>query len=647
MNATTQAPFLPPQVRQVRMRGFWEKWIGAVREKTAPIIYERAVKAGTLEQIDADFPSPSDKGLWGNMYCTMQMFWDSDIAKIIEVFSYLLADRDDPGLAEKADRLIALYKKLQRPDGYLNSWFLRIQPGKRWTNLRDCHELYCAGHLLEAAVAYDQSTGKREFLDIMIKYMDHIAARFGSGEGKKKGYPGHEEIELALMKLHNHTGERRFLDLASYFIDQRGQTPNYFDVESKTRGDTANDAPSCTNEYNQSHMPVREQRQVVGHAVRAMYLFSGMADVSAAKNDESLRRALDALWDDLTTKRLYVTGGMGPSAANEGFTSEYDLPNETAYAETCASIGFAFWAQRMLGFAPDIRYADMMELAIYNGALAGLSLDGTKFFYENPLESRGGHHRWEWHKCPCCPPNIARLVASVGTYAYGVSPDGVAVHLYCEGEAELAVGGTAVRIKQETEYPWDGRIKLTLSLPKTAETPGTKEFPLALRIPGWAEGWSVKVNGGDAGESGGGGFTMKKGYAVLARAWSDGDAVELDLPMRIRTVHANPNVRQDAGRAALMRGPLVYCLEGVDNPVPLNSLTIGAVDGFKAEFRPELLGGCTVLKGTATRDDDGDWRGALYREARPSRKQMEITAVPYHLWDNRRAGEMLVWLREE
>jgi DUF1680 family protein len=619
------------------MKGFWEKWITAVREKTAPIIYQRAVAAGMLGQIDPDAPSPEDKGLWGNMYCTMQMFWDSDIAKIIETFAYLIAGRDDPELVKMADSIIALYKKLQQPDGYMNSWFLRMQPGKRWTNLRDCHELYCAGHLLEAAVAYDQATGKREFLDIMIRYMDHIATQFGFEEGKKKGYPGHEEIELALMKLYHHTGEKRFLDLASYFIDQRGQNPNYFEVESKVRGDTANDAPSYTSEYNQSHMPVREQREVVGHAVRAMYLFSGMADVSAAKNDESLRTALDALWDDLTGKRLYVTGGMGPSAANEGFTSDYDLPNETAYAETCASIGFAFWAQRMLGFAPDTRYADMMELAIYNGALAGLSLDGTKFFYENPLESRGGHHRWEWHKCPCCPPNIARLIASIGTYAYGSSADGIAVHLYGESEAEFSIAGSAVRIKQETQYPWDGRIKLTLGVAEAGE------FSLAVRIPHWAEGAVVTVNGGDAEQS----ARREKGYMILARRWSDGDTVEVNLPMRIRTVHSNPNVRQDAGRVTLMRGPLVYCLEQADNPVPLNSLTIGAVDSFVAEFRPGLLGGCTVLKGTALLDSDQDWRGTLYREAKPSQKQMKITAIPYHLWDNRQAGEMLVWLRKQ
>ncbi len=632
------APFLPPPLPRVAMAGFWDKWIKVVRERTAHIIYQRAVDAGMLEQIDIDFNSPQDKGLWGNNYCTMQMFWDSDLAKIIEAFAYLIAGKDEPELVAKADAIIGLYKNLQQQDGYMNSWYLRMQPGKRWTNLRDCHELYCAGHLLEAAIAYDQATGKRDFLDIMIRYVDHIATQFGFEEGKKKGYPGHEEIELALMKLYRHTGEKRFLDLASYFIDQRGQTPNYFDIESGVRGDTVeNDGPSHINEYNQSHIPVREQKEVVGHAVRAMYLYSGMADVAAAKNDGSLRQALDILWNDLVGKRLYVTGGMGPSAANEGFTSDYDLPNETAYAETCASIGLAFWAQRMLGFSPDTRYADMMELAAYNGALAGLSLDGTRFFYENPLESRGGHHRWEWHKCPCCPPNIARFIASIGTYVYSCSPDTIAIHLYGENEAELDVAGTRVQVKQESHYPWNGHIRITVGLQAEAS------FSLALRIPYWAEGALVKVNGEDAEKS----RRMEQGYMIIDRRWSNGDVVELDLPMTIRAVYSHPKVRQDAGRVTLMRGPIVYCLEEVDNPYSLNSLTIDTPEKFTAEFRPELLGGCVVLKGKANLDTDADWQGVLYRDQKPAQKQVEITAIPYHLWDNRQAGEMLVWLRKQ
>ena len=339
-------------------------------------------------------------------------------------------------------------RKLQQPDGYLSSWYQRMQPGKRWTNLRDCHELYCAGHLIEGAVAYYQATGKRKLLDVMCRYADHIAAMFGPEPGKKQGYCGHEEIELALVKLARVTGERKYMDLAKYFIDQRGQQPHYFDEEARARGADPKDFHFKTYEYNQSHKPVREQDKVVGHAVRAMYLYSGMADIATEYGDDSLRTALDRLWDDLVSKRLYVTGGLGPSADNEGFTSDYDLPNETAYAETCAAVGLVFWASRMLGMGPNARYADIMERALYNGSISGLSLDGSLFFYENPLESRGTHNRWKWHRCPCCPPNIGRMVASIGSYFYGLSEDALAIHLYGDSTARFEIEGRQVGLTQ-------------------------------------------------------------------------------------------------------------------------------------------------------------------------------------------------------
>ncbi|TIW70402.1 MAG: glycoside hydrolase family 127 protein, partial [Mesorhizobium sp.] len=435
--------FRPLPVPQVDVRGFWGDRVDAVAARTAEILYERCVEARMLEQIDPDRPSPgvvipfhspspdeaANPGFTGSTVTT-QMFWDSDWGKTIETAAYSLYRRRNDALEKKIDAVIDLYGRLQQSDGYLSSWYQRIQPGLRWTNLRDCHELYCAGHLIEGAVAYFQATGKRKLLDIMCRYVDHIADTFGPEPGKKKGYCGHEEIELALVKLSRATGEQKYMDLAKYFIDQRGQQPHYFDEEARARGADPKAYHFKTYEYNQSHKPVREQDKVVGHAVRAMYLFSGMADVATEYGDDTLRAALDRLWDDLTTKSLYVTGGLGPSAHNEGFTSDYDLPNETAYAETCAAVGLVFWSSRMLGMGPNARYADMMERALYNGSISGLSLDGSLFFYENPLESRGRHNRWKWHRCPCCPPNIGRMVASIGSYFYGLADDALAVHLY-------------------------------------------------------------------------------------------------------------------------------------------------------------------------------------------------------------------------
>ncbi len=462
--------FRPPAAPDIDLRGFWGARADAVAARTADILYERCVEAGMLDQIDPDRPVPAQRipfhvrdGFTGATVTT-QMFWDSDLGKTIETAAYTLYRRANPELEAKIDAVIDMYGKLQQPDGYLSSWYQRMQPGLRWTNLRDCHELYCAGHLIEGAVAYFQATGKRKLLDIMCRYADHIDAMFGPEPGKRKGYCGHEEIELALVKLARVTGNDKYMTLAKYFIDQRGQLPHYFDEEARARGADPKDFHFGTYEYNQSHEPVREQSKIVGHAVRAMYLYSGMADIATEYGDDSLRAALDRLWDDLHSKRLYATGGLGPSAANEGFTADYDLPNDTAYAETCAAVGLVFWASRMLGMGPNRRYADSMELALYNGAISGLSLDGATFFYENPLESAGGHHRWIWHRCPCCPPNIGRLVASIGSFFYGVSDDAIAVHLYGENTAKLSLGGRTVTLTQDSRYPWDGAIGIVVGV---------------------------------------------------------------------------------------------------------------------------------------------------------------------------------------
>ncbi|KAA3450555.1 hypothetical protein C7I87_11175 [Mesorhizobium sp. SARCC-RB16n] len=650
--ATTAKPklaFRPLPVPQVNVRGFWGDRAEAVATRTADILYDRCVEARMLEQIDPDRPSPgvvipfhspspdeaASPGFTGSTVTT-QMFWDSDLGKTIETAAYSLYRRKNPELEKKIDAVIDMYGRLQQEDGYLSSWYQRIQPGKRWTNLRDCHELYCAGHLIEGAVAYYQATGKRKLLDIMCRYADHIASVLGPEPGKKKGYCGHEEIELALVKLARVTGEHKYMELAKYFIDQRGQQPHYFDEEARARGADPKAYHFKTYEYSQSHIPARQQDKVVGHAVRAMYLYSGMADIATEYGDDSLRVALDRLWDDLTTKNLYITGGLGPSAHNEGFTSDYDLPNETAYAETCASVGLVFWASRMLGMGPNARYADMMERALYNGSISGLSLDGSLFFYENPLESRGKHNRWKWHRCPCCPPNVGRMVASIGSYFYSMADDALAVHLYGDSTARFDISGVPVTLTQVSRYPWDGAVEITV------EPQAPVEFTLHLRVPAWSSTAKLEINGEAVDLD----DVTSDGYAAIRRNWTKGDRIRLDLEMPIERLYANPEVRQDAGRVALSRGPLIYCVEASDNDTRLHRLTLPRTAGIEAHDQPGLLGGVVTLSGTAQGDAGDDWQDGLYRSEPPAKVETRLTAIPYFAWDNREPGEMLVWLRD-
>jgi DUF1680 family protein len=632
--------FRPPAIPDVQVRGFWGERIDAVADRTVHILYDRCLAAGMFDQIDPSRPVPELR-LKFHPYpdgklntVNAQMFWDSDVAKVIEAAAYALYRHKDPELESKIDAVIDMFARLQQPDGYLNSWYIRMQPGLRWTNLRDCHELYCAGHLMEAAVAYYQATGKRQLLDVMCRYADHIDATFGPEPDKIPGYCGHEEIELALVRLSRQTGEQRYMNLAKFFIDARGQQPHYFDIEAKKR-DPGERYQHGTYEYNQSHLPVRQQTKVVGHAVRAMYLYAGMADIAAEFGDDSLTKALQTLWDDLTTKQMYVTGGIGPAAANEGFTDYYDLPNESAYAETCASVGLVFWASRMLGRTPDRIYGDIMEQALYNGALAGLAADGAKFFYENPLESRGGHHRWTWHSCPCCPPNIARIIASIGTYMYASSASDIAVHLYGESTARLRVANTAVTLEQQTQYPWNGEVGITV------QVDAPTSFALCLRIPAWAESASISVNGAF--------FDNKdnRGYARIEREWRPGDKVELRFAMEVRPMHANPKVMQDLGRVAMTRGPLVYCLEGIDNPEGLQSILVPkSAPGAVTSSLPSL-GNAVAIDIPVLRESLDAWGNALYSTKTPDLKSSTARFVPYHLWDNREPGEMLVWVRSQ
>lgn len=637
MSDKNNRQFRPLPVPNVELAGLFGARQDAICNSTAATLLDRCVEAGMLQAIDVSQPSPGIVIPLQTWSGSTQMFWDSDLGKSIETIAYSLYRRPNPELEARADAIIDMYENLQEKDGYLNAWFQRVQPGRRWTNLRDHHELYCAGHLIEAAVAYYQATGKRKLLDIMSRFADYMITVFGHGEGQLRGYCGHEEVELALVKLARVTGEKKYLDLAKYFIDERGQEPHFFTEEALRDGRDPKKFVQKTYEYSQSHLPVREQTKVVGHAVRAMYLYSGMADIATEYNDDSLTSALETLWDDLTTKQMYVTGGIGPAASNEGFTDYYDLPNESAYAETCASVGLVFWANRMLGRGPNRRYADIMEQALYNGAMAGLSLDGKTFFYENPLESGGKHHRWTWHHCPCCPPNIARLLASIGSYMYAAADAEIAVHLYGESKARIPLAsGVTVELAQQTRYPWDGAIHFEVNPDRSAS------FALSLRIPEWAEGATLAVNGTPVDLS----AATIDGYARIEREWKSGDKVDLNIPLIPRTLFANPKVRQDAGRAALLRGPLVYCVETTDNGADLNGISLAGDPALAKTAEIAALEDAVALDVAVTRDE-ADWGADLYRTTPPKSRPATARFVPYHLWDNRDPGEMLVWLRAD
>ena len=431
------------------------------------------------------------------------------------------------------------------------------------------------------------------------------------------------------------TGERKHLDLAAYFINERGSLPHYFDIEAVARGDDPKKFSQRTYEYNQSHKPVREQDKVVGHAVRAMYMYSAMADLAAELGDDSLKRACEVLWKDVTGKRMYVTAGLGPAAANEGFTTDYDLPNDTAYAETCASVALIFWAQRMLNLELDGAYADVMELALYNGALSGLARNGTQYFYQNPLESDGSHTRWDWHPCPCCTMNVSRLVASIGGYFYSTGTGVLAVHLYGGNTANVSVGGTTVRIRQETDYPWSGRVAMTIDPTQPAT------FALKLRIPSWAQSASVTVNGEPVDAA-----ARQHGYVEIRRNWSAGDKVGLDLPMPVERVYANPKIKMDIGKVCLKRGPLVYCLEQIDNPAAVGMLKLAREAKAEPTERVDLFDGIIGIVAAAEATDASEWSGDLYRGSPPRHAPATLSAVPYYLWNNRGPNRMLVWIPE-
>jgi DUF1680 family protein len=539
------------------------------------------------------------------------LFNDSDLYKVLEGIAYTLSNRRDPELEKRTDAIIDQIAAAQQPDGYLNTYYALVKPQERWKNIQYGHELYCSGHLIEAAVAYYQATGKRKLLDVACKLADHIASVFGPG--KRQETSGHEEIELALVKLYHTTKDQRYLDQARFFLDVRGRS----------------DKRRLFGEYAQDHKPVREQREVAGHAVRAMYLYCAMADVAALKNDAGLRTALEEIWHDVVDRKMYITGGIGPSARNEGFTVPYDLPNDSAYAETCAAIGMALWNHRMFLMTGDGKYADVLEREVYNGLISGVSLTGDRFFYVNPLGSVGKHHRVPWFDCSCCPTNIVRYIPGMGERVYAHDDHSVWTVLYMGNTTTIRLRRGKVKLTQATKYPWEGDVQITV------EPEQELAFDLKLRIPGWCRAAPVvRVNGAMLSAA-----KVEKGYMSLARTWKAGDVVRLTLPMPVERVYADPHVKADVGRVALQRGPVVYCLEGVDNGGQVRNLVLPRDEKLAASFERDLLGGVVAVHGKALAT-------SLGKENQRVTKPVSFQAVPYSTWDNRETGPMVVWLPE-
>jgi DUF1680 family protein len=598
-DSLTAVPFQEVHIKD----RFWDKRIHTNRTATIEANLHQCEITGRIRNfaVAGKLEEGKHKGL---------LFDDSDLYKVLEGIAYTLSSQRDAALEKRTDAIIDKIAAAQQPDGYLNTYFTLVEPQNRWKNIQYGHELYCAGHLIEAAVAYHQATGKRKLLDVAIKLADHIDRTFGPG--KKVDASGHEEIELALVKLYRATKQKRYLKLAQFFLDVRGD-------KAKRR---------LFGEYAQDHKPIREQNEVAGHAVRAMYLYCGMADAAGLSGDKQLIDAITKIWDDVVERKMYVTGGIGPSASNEGFTVPYDLPNDSAYAETCAAIGMALWNHRMFLMSGDGKYADVLEREVYNGLLSGVSLSGDRFFYVNPLGSTGRHHRVPWFDCSCCPTNIVRYIPGMGERVWAHRDNGVWSVLYMGNTATVPLKDAKVHLIEKTNYPWDGDIEITVEPEKSFA------FDINLRIPGWCRVEpSLKVNGEKTLA------TRERGYVRISRTWKKGDVIRLSLSMPVERVHADPRVKADVGRVALQRGPVVYCLEGVDNGGRVRNLCLPKEAKLSAKYDKNLLGGVVVVKGEGL---------AVSRPKEEiEMKKIAFRAVPYFAWDNRKAGQMIVWLAEE
>ncbi|WP_078394383.1 glycoside hydrolase family 127 protein [Shouchella patagoniensis] len=625
---------------------FWGRYIDLIKEKVLPYQW-----AALHDEVEGAVPSHAIKNFRiaaGEEDGEFQgfVFQDSDVAKWIEAVAYTLAERPDKALESSCDELIRLIGKAQQPDGYLNTYYTIKAPGKRWTNLRDNHELYVAGHFIEAAVAYYEVTGKTSLLDAMCKFADYIAQVFGSKQGQLQGYDGHQEIELALLKLYRVTNVERYLRLSQFFIEARGKQPHFFDKEAKNRGEKEGFWFNNSYRYSQSHIPVREQQTAVGHAVRAVYMYTAMTDLAMETRDESLAETCRTLWNNVVNRQMYVTAGVGSAEYGEAFSFDYDLPNDLAYTETCASIGLVFWAKKMLELEADSRYADVMERALYNGTISGMELDGTKFFYVNPLEvwPKAAHHRHDlkhvkpnrqpWFGCACCPPNIARLIAAIGSYIYSATERTGYVHLYIGSETSLDIGGQLVELVQRSHFPWKGDVHIDVNVEKNAL------FTLSFRVPGWARNYQITVNGEKVVAR------IEKGYASIEREWQSGDQIKLSFPMEVERIHAHPKARANAGKVALQYGPIVYCVEEVDNGGGIHRLAVKTSEAIEASYQENILYGVNILTGKALRLEDPVEEQLYVREEEIESYEVPFTAIPYYAWANRGEGEMAVWLRK-
>ena len=592
-----------------------------------------------FQALPEDINNPEDDKFYGFL------FQDSDFYKWIEAVGYSLTQHPNPELEQVADGAIDVICAAQMPDGYLDTYYIINGMDAALTNLRDNHELYCFGHLVEGAVAYYQATGKAKLLNAACRFADYVDAHFGLEEGKRKGYPGHEVAEMALVRLYEVTGEEKYLKLSAYFVNQRGREPNYFAQEEAIRAAKENrPARKDTYAYHQAHRPVRGQDEAVGHAVRAVYLYSGMADVSRMTNDESLFEACKRLWNSITREKLYITGGIGGTHVGEAFSYPFDLPNDSAYSETCAAIGLVFFARRMLQLEPDSRYADVMEQALYNTVLSGMALDGKSFFYVNPLSvnpmackrDERLHHvkpvRQKWFGCACCPPNIARLTSSVAQYAYTQNDDTLFTHLYVAGSVAKQFGNQQLTMDMLSSLPMEGCAKAVIHAEKPVQA------TLAFRLPGWSDQPSVSCAGKDQ--------TVKNGYVYLSGLWQEGDEILLDMPMPVRIWAADSRVRENIGQVAFTRGPLTFCAEEADNGAELHLLRVSNLNPASVLVEQENIFGHPTVRLTLPGKRLVPQEGGLYHAAAaPVEEDAQIILVPYYAWANRGEGEMRVWLR--
>jgi len=630
---------------------FWSRYVKVLIEETLPLQFEQLEKTARFANFRR--AAGQEEGNHEGIY-----FNDSDVYKYIEACAYALTSARDiassPALEKvrsQMDIAIDTVISAQEPDGYLNTFFQLKHPDLKWRNLHSMHEMYCEGHLIEAAVAVFIELGDRRLLDTAIRFANHTMSVFGPSDkpsgypkwtGTQRGYCGHEEIELALIKLTDATGDPVYRAFAEWMVEERGHSPSMFepeldDAESLKLSPNAKNYFSKDGKYNgeyfQDHAPIREHDEVVGHAVRAMYLYIAAADIADGRGDTALDAALTRTWANLTGKRMYVTGGIGPSSRNEGFTGDFDLPNLTAYAETCAAIGLVLWGHRLLEMTGNGDYADVIERALYNGALSGISLDGGTYFYDNPLESRGQHKRTPWFTCACCPPNIARLIASVSRLALGVSDKAVYIHLPIGLKTSFTVGGVKVDFEIVGDYPRSGKFKVKVNPERPVH------FALNVRIPEWAEEVSTDLPGAEE-EAG-----FDAGYAVFERTWKPGDVMEVDYDMQPVWVESDPRVRDNLGRAALTYGPLIYCAERHD--VGYAPQLFSADLGGEVEVASEkMLEGVNVLMvdGMCELEQFVD---SLYAPAGTTDlTESRAKFIPYYAWNNRGANDMQVWVRK-